>query len=97
MNKAPIMTTATSISGKTAEMMMMVNVTSRQNCKKGSMWIGRTVSTSSWSLAKRFKMRPVGVVSKKLIGLPIICENQTVKHLRFVIKIAEVQVRDIPS
>lgn len=77
-NKAPIISTATSMGGKTAEMMIMVHVTIRQNCKKGSMWRGSTVSTSSWSLEKRLRMRPVGVVSKKLIGLAIIWEMKTI-------------------
>ncbi len=56
--------------GNTTQMVRMVKVTIRQNCKKFSMVNGKTASTSSWSLLKRFTRRPVGVVSKKLIGLP---------------------------
>lgn len=47
INKAPIISTATSIGGKTDEMMTTVKVINRVNCKKGSMWRGSTVSTSS--------------------------------------------------
>lgn len=47
INNAPIISTATSIGGKTDEMITTVKVINRVNCKKGSMWRGSTVSTSS--------------------------------------------------
>lgn len=69
----PIASTATSKKGKTAETMIRVKATIIENCR--NMWIcrGSTVSTSSWSLEKRLRIRPDGVVSKKLMGLAIIC------------------------
>lgn len=47
VNKAPMMTTATSMYGKTDAMMIIVNVTRRQYCRKESMTRGSIVSTSS--------------------------------------------------
>lgn len=55
--------------GKTMTTVRIVQVTMRLNCRKFSMLNGRTASISSWSLLKRFTIRPVGVVSKKLMGL----------------------------
>lgn len=75
VNMPPSTATAASMAGKTVATMIRVHATIRENCKNGSMWRGRTVSSSSWSLEKRLRMRPVGVVSKKLMGLDMIWER----------------------
>lgn len=72
-NTAPRISTAMSMKGKTAEMMATVNKTIRENSMKESMKSGSTVSTSSWSLENRLTIRPDGVMSKKLVGMEIIC------------------------
>lgn len=51
----------------------MMNKTISEYCRKESMKSGSTVSASSWSLENRLMIRPDGVMSKKLMGMEMIC------------------------
>lgn len=69
---------------ETAASVTRMNTTIKTCCRKFSAWNGSLTSSSSMSLENRFMSLPVGIVSKKLMGLCTICEQSESQRPRCV-------------